>query len=329
MAKRSKRKAKPTRTRSTPSSTRGKTRKKDNTDVVIGLLLILLAVFFTISLASFNPAGIDENPLNWGGIVGLKLAQFLFNWLGVAAYVIPLLLLIWGINRVLRKPAKRLVFTTLVLLGFAFLTQVTLGYFPKDKIPLYPLKNPAGIITESYALSGHIGTSVFRYLSNRLGRVGLGFILGFLLLASLVVIFGINLPKILNKLVDSLKEKAKIAAEESRERRAAMRAERAERLRKEKEEMIAARTREESRIDEIPEPLEEEPEPVPEPVRDTREAEHEAPKERIIRSPLMAASLGDLHLAELLDPVPDDLAQPPDREPRQGARMLKQKLEEF
>ncbi|MBN2378819.1 DNA translocase FtsK 4TM domain-containing protein, partial [candidate division WOR-3 bacterium] len=201
MAKRTKRKANPTRSKSTRNSTSRPAKKKDNTDVIIGLLLLLLAVYLVISLSSFNPEGTFAEPLNWGGGLGVIVAGKLYEWLGVVAYLIPGLLILWGINRILRRPMKKLVLNTLLLVGFGFFLQVTLGFF---EAPLYPVRNNAGVITESFSLGGSTGAATFRYFSNLMGKVGLAVVLIFLLLVSLVGFFGLNLTKVLSSIAENI-----------------------------------------------------------------------------------------------------------------------------
>ncbi len=299
-----------------PKTTKSNPRKarKDNSDIVIGLLLLLLTAFITISLASFKGAAIADDPMNWGGILGFFLARFLFTWLGVIAYLLPFLLVLWGFNRLLRRPGKKLFLNTLTLLGLGFFVQVTLGYF--HKVALFPVKNNTGVITQSMNLAGRLGTMVFAYLANLVGRLGLGFILGFLLLVSLVLIFDINLHKLLTKAL----ERSKTAAEERRERRAALLAER--------EKTLAERaTEEDSRITETRQETD-----VPAVEKETKTTETPVQKgitPRIIYSSVMDVSQEELKLAELLDPATEDLTRPPDRETREGAKLLINKLKEF
>jgi S-DNA-T family DNA segregation ATPase FtsK/SpoIIIE len=299
-----------------PKITKSNPRKarKDNSDIVIGLLLLLLTAFITISLASFKGAAIADDPMNWGGILGFLLARFLFAWLGVIAYLLPFLLVLWGFNRLLRRPGKKLFLNTLTLLGLGFFTQVTLGYF--HKVALFPVKNNAGVITQSMNLAGRFGTMVFAYLANLVGRLGLGFILGFLLLVSLVLIFDINLHKLLTKAL----ERSKAAAEERREQRAALLAER--------EKAVAEQaTEEDSRITETRQETD-----VPATEKETKTAETPVQKgitPRIIYSSVMDVSQEELKLAELLDSTTEDLTRPPDRETREGAKLLINKLKEF
>ena len=300
------------KTKSNNPKLQAKPRKRDNTDIIIGLLLLLLAGFVTISLASFNPQAIPTRPENWGGMLGFLLARGLYAWLGFIAYLLPLLLLLWGINRLLRRPVKRLILTSLTLVGFAFLIQVTLGYFfiPISKVSAqFPLYNVRGPTRNLISLGGNIGKDAFEYLTGLVGRLGLGFILGFLLLVSIVLIFDINLHKLI---VEAL-ERAKAAAEERRERHAAFMAEKqkAEEARREQERLEA----EMAQYEEKESPKGAEP-----------------PKgvtERIVRTPASEVSPEELGLAELLDPVPEGWEALPDREAREGAKVLIKRLEEF
>lgn len=303
------------RKKSNPNTPKAKAkpRKRDNTDIVIGLLLLLLAGFVTISLASFKATATMQNPSNWGGLLGFLLSRFLYAWLGVIAYLLPLLLLLWGINRLLRRPLKRLILTTLSLLGFGFFVEVTLGYF--HKVAFFPLRNTAGVILESMSLAGRIGTLVFEYLISLVGRLGLGFILGFLLLVSLVVIFDINLHMLLSKAI----ENAKAAAQDRQERLAVFRAERERKLREEAERRLRESDEETTQV------------AKERTVEGTQDRKHPGriPQQRIIPVSVMGASEEKLQLAELLDPVPEELTRPADRETREGAKLLIKKLEEF
>lgn len=295
-----------------PSKTNGeKTKnqknKRDNTDPIIGLLLILIAGFVTISLISFVPKGTVDNPLNWGGVLGFLLAKALYSGIGVVSFVIPLLILLWGINRLLRRPAKKLLLSSLVLLGFSFFVETTLGYF--HNIPFFPVRTPSGKILESMTLAGKLGSAVFDYLANLVGRLGLGFILGFLLLISVVLIFDINL----HKLIVNAIEKAKRISEENRQKRAIMEA-----------------TRTKSEFEEEAELTQQKGENGK---KETTEKNDEnkiiIPTERIVRQIPAEIPVEELHLAELLDPVNEDWDTLPDHEAKEGAKLLVKRLEEF
>lgn len=305
------------KTKTKPSATASVKEKKtknqrDNTDPIIGLLLILLSIFITISLISFAPKGSVESPQNWGGVLGFLLSKGLYKGIGICCFILPILLLLWGINRLLRREAKKLVLTSLVLLGFAFFAEITLGYF--HNIPLFPVRSPSGKILESMTLAGSLGTIVFDYLANLVGRLGLGFILGFLLLVSLVLIFDINLHKFITQAI----EKAREASRESREKRAAMLAARERIGEVEEEDEIVPHTEKEEEEEIDADVGSRETEPV-----------KDWPKERVIRQVPLDTPLEELHLAELLDPVNEDWDSLPDHEAMEGAKLLIRRLEEF
>lgn len=305
-----------------------KPRKKDNTDIIIGLLLLLLALFITISLISYKAEDSLVNLSktsnwsevhNWGGALGFVVGHFFLRWLGVVAYLLPLLLILWGFNRLLRKPGRKLFLNTLTLLGFGFLVQVTLGYF--HNVPFHAIRDSKGVIEESLTLAGNIGTGVFNYLASLTGRVGLGFIMGFLLLASMVLIFDINLHKLLVRGIEKAKEAAARSKEE-RDRRRELMVEDRERMNAEEEvtqEDLEPRQVEAAQLDE-------------EPVADNELKKKKRPEMRIIHTPVLDAQEippDQLKLAELLDPVTEDLTRPADEETRRGAKLLKEKLAEF
>jgi len=295
-----------------PKTAKPKPRKRDNTDLIIGLLLLLLAVFITISLLSFKAQDSLLNlktpanwklVKNWGGALGFVAAQWLYEWLGVVAYLVPFLLLLWGINRLLRRPATKLFLTSLVLAGFGFFLEITLGYF--HNVALFVLHKPKGVRLE-VSLGGRIGTASFDYLASLVGRLGLGFILGFLLLLSAVLIFNLNL----HRLVSRLFERTKTAAKQRREKQA---------LAGEPGSSEAEETPAEAPAAQEPQVQEETAEP----------GQGGRVVQRIVYTPVMDVPQEELALAELLDPVSEELTRPPDRETREGAKLLDSKLEEF
>lgn len=296
---------KPKRTPRTP--------KEDATDILIGLSLLLLAGFITISLVSFNARATIEDPLNWGGMLGYLVARFFYSWLGVMAYLLPFLLLLWGFNRLLRRPAKKLVLNTLILTGFAFFVEVTLGFF--HHVHLFPLRSPSGRILESMSLAGKIGTYVFNYMVALVGKAGLIIILVFLFLVSMVVIMDINLHKLTVRLVEKVKDAVA-------------------RYRAEKEGLAAERQREpgpqmQAREELYPEEIDEEEEETEEFQAHTGFEGKIPAEQRVVRHYVPELPHEELALAELLDQIPADWQSVPDKEAREGAKLLVKRLEEF
>ncbi len=82
---------------------------------IIGILIFALSLFSLVSLVSFRPSDssffqIPPNrpPENLGGIAGVYLSSFLFSYFGWSAYLVPLLLAIWGWRKFRRQATLRL-----------------------------------------------------------------------------------------------------------------------------------------------------------------------------------------------------------------------------
>ena len=68
---------------------------------ILGLLLLALAILTFLSLLSYERGDFE----NWGGVVGGELSYYLILALGYPAFLLPLLLGLWGLNRLLNAGA--------------------------------------------------------------------------------------------------------------------------------------------------------------------------------------------------------------------------------
>ena len=79
---------------------------------VTGVLLIACGLFLFMSLATFSnldapgSSGFGDRTLNWGGKIGAHLSFGSFAAVGYPAYVLPVILLMWGWNRIRRQPVR-------------------------------------------------------------------------------------------------------------------------------------------------------------------------------------------------------------------------------
>ncbi len=96
-------------------------RIRDFLPYIGGGLLVALAVFLTVSLASYNPNDPSFNRAslgevhNWGGATGAFLADPIIQFLGIAAIIPILVFASWGVKTLTHRPAR------LLLLRFALL----------------------------------------------------------------------------------------------------------------------------------------------------------------------------------------------------------------
>ena len=80
---------------------------------ILGILSVLAGLFVLLTLVTHS--NWDPSPFtystkevrNWGGIVGSYLSDILFNIIGIAAYLVPVALIVYGSNRLLGKKQYR------------------------------------------------------------------------------------------------------------------------------------------------------------------------------------------------------------------------------
>lgn len=153
--------------------------------VLLGGLLLLLGMLTLLSLASHSPsdygllADAATSVSNMGGVAGAYLAYWLMLLMGKGSYLLPVLLLLWGVNRIGARAAERVAAWTfwLVLLTLWFCTLVSLPHALPDETKL----SWGGLI------GGYIGALAIRYV----GRIGAHVLLaGVALVAVLVILEG-------------------------------------------------------------------------------------------------------------------------------------------
>ena len=130
----------------------------------LGFALLLGCLLLVLMLTTYNPrdssldTAVDSAPSNFLGHQGAVLADLLWQSLGLAAFVIPLLLLTWAFRLLLDRPL-RAVWMRLGLLPFVLI----LGALALSVVDLGALSPPAGP-------GGAVGWALQRLLV----RAGLG-----------------------------------------------------------------------------------------------------------------------------------------------------------
>jgi len=157
-----------------------------------GVLLIGLGIFLLISLVSYsaqdypNSSRPPAQGLNWGGRVGAYVAYGAAMGIGYAAYILPILSLLWGWNRLRYRPMLRTGYRSLGLLGMALLFSIGSG------LPKY---SPYA----AFRLGGWLGTQTSNVvLIPYAGRLGSAIFLGALFIAALILTTDVNLRPVLN-----------------------------------------------------------------------------------------------------------------------------------
>src|SRR5262249_3875244 len=130
----------------------------------LGFALLLGCLLLVLMLTTYNPrdssldTAVDASPSNFLGHQGAVVADLLWQSLGLACFVIPLLLLAWSFRLLLDRPLRP-VWIRLGLVPFVLI----LGALALSIVDLGPLSPPAGP-------GGAIGWAMQRLLS----RAGLG-----------------------------------------------------------------------------------------------------------------------------------------------------------
>ncbi len=152
----------------------------------LGVLLLGLGAFLLVCLISHSPLDPPNSSrsvaesLNWGGWIGAYASYGAFAGMGLAAYVWPALLLLWGWNRVRCQPVALAVQRSVGLLLMAVFISIATG------LPDYSPHT-------AYALGGVLGTQIsLDILIPYLGRLGAAVLLGALFVVAVILTPGLN-----------------------------------------------------------------------------------------------------------------------------------------
>lgn len=165
---------------------------------ILGLFLMLLAVFLFVAIVTFNRA--DEANLtdlfsdiyrsfdesidiaNWLGVVGAHISLYLIKaTLGYFSVVFPILIFIWG-TLYFKKFDKRKV---IHLFNFLLISSIILASF------FGVLRSHYNLIHSVYELSGFVGDFIGAFLGRTFG--GLGSILILVLSTSVLLIYAFDI----------------------------------------------------------------------------------------------------------------------------------------
>ena len=162
------------------------TPKGEKRPQALGVLLLGLGAFLLVCLISHSPLDPPNSSrsvaesLNWGGWIGAYASYGAFAGMGLAAYVWPALLLLWGWNRVRCQPVALAVQRSVGLLLMAVFISIATG------LPDYSPHT-------AYALGGVLGTQIsLDFLIPYLGRLGSAVLLGALFVVAVILTPGLN-----------------------------------------------------------------------------------------------------------------------------------------
>lgn len=153
----------------------------------IGVILLALGIFLAVSLLSYSPqdypnsSNSPNDSTNWAGYTGAYFAFGAFFGIGYAAYLLPVLALVWGWNRLCQNSISHALYRTGTLLSVCLLFCVGAG------LPLYSSYT-------AFKLGGWLGTySSEVVLIPYAGRIGSAILLVALSIAALMLTTDVNL----------------------------------------------------------------------------------------------------------------------------------------
>jgi len=125
-----------------------------------GVLLLLLAIYLVAAMASFN-AGAERN---LGGPLGSSISSSIFGLLGLIGYVLPLLLVVVGVNLIRLAPGRAHVISLLTIVVFWLWLDIGLGYLLAETKLLNATAAGSvgrGLTMALVGIIGHAGTIIF------------------------------------------------------------------------------------------------------------------------------------------------------------------------
>ena len=154
-----------------------------------GVLLLACGIFLVISLVSHsahdfpNSSRSPDELLNWGGYIGAYISYSTFMSIGYAAYILPILVLLWGWNRLKQQSILAAVYRSVGLSSMALLFSVGSG------LPVYSSYT-------AFKLGGWLGTQVSGVILIPYGgRIGSAVLLGALFIMASIMTTDID-PRI-------------------------------------------------------------------------------------------------------------------------------------
>jgi len=181
---------------------------------ITGLLLIGLGILIFLCLISYNSLEeptISKNVVigNWMGILGVFIAHYLIKYtIGAAAFIIPVLLMLWGLWIFARRNFKVLIRFTIYVGLLALLVSVALAL---------PAVKQRIIGSIGFRYSGYVGGVIAKTFVDFLGFYGTVFFLGLLALIAIRGYFSWSFYGPFDKLLNRRAKKRERAKEQKTE----------------------------------------------------------------------------------------------------------------
>ncbi len=173
----------------------GKTKKRSLTNEVTAVVLALIAILLLFSLFTYNPkdpswhsVGPQQKPTNFIGTVGAYTSNLLLEWFGLAALVVPVLLIFIGwrmfFTELLSVPLRKATGSTFLLIAIA------------SFLALFPTLGLA-MLEHSASNGGMVGYIVEGALAGVLNTVGAGIVLTFATVVLLMLTLDLSVTQVI------------------------------------------------------------------------------------------------------------------------------------
>jgi S-DNA-T family DNA segregation ATPase FtsK/SpoIIIE len=128
-----------------------------------GVLLVLAGIFLVAAMVSYN-LGATEAGRNIGGVLGSGISFSFFEVLGLLGYILPLLLIVVGVNLIRLAPGRAHLMALLTILVFGIWLVIGSGYLLGSTALLHTTaagSAGAGLKSALVGVIGHAGTIIF------------------------------------------------------------------------------------------------------------------------------------------------------------------------
>ncbi len=161
-------------------------------DEIIGVFSILLSVFIVLSLISYNkwdpsPFSYSKiSPQNYGGIAGSYISDILVYSIGISSFLLPLILLLYGIKRLIKRQRQltNLIGSILLIISSSMIVSLIYDNFN---------------ISNIYLRSSLAGSTITFILKSLFSPVGAFIVTLSLFFSSIILIIPLSLSSLLMK----------------------------------------------------------------------------------------------------------------------------------
>ena len=216
---------------------------------IIAVILFAISLFLFLSIFTFSEQDLsfytsspNVVPQNATGVVGAYIGGVLLFIMGKAAYVIPLLVLVWGISRLMQLEARKVFFK---VFGTIVLTTVVSASLSM----IYDSSR-----TIAFSQGGLVGSVASAFLLEYLGRVGATvFIIAMMILSILIATEFLILPIIMAmvKFLAKVPKKVKSIIPEQEEKPVRAKESRQSKIKAAREEIARKLERMKSQVEEV------------------------------------------------------------------------------